>query len=92
MFFDQRVRLGFKGRRHETEVSFKRYVSYADQRKKKEMFYPQFKEIESIEDLRGRTEEYIRYYNEERIQERLMGMTPAAYQAMWPRLCPAVIQ
>ena len=56
------------------------------------MFYPQFKEIESIEDLRGRIEEYIRYYNEERIQERLMGMTPAAYQAMWPRLCPAVIQ
>ena len=59
---------------------------------KKEVFYPQFKEIESIEDLRGRIEEYIRYYNEERIQERLMGMTPAAYQAMWPRLCPAVIQ
>ena len=58
---------------------------------KKEMFYPQYKEIESIEDLRQRIEDYIEYYNEKRIQKGLMGLTPAHYASICLKLRPVVI-
>ncbi|WGS64658.1 IS3 family transposase [Marinitoga aeolica] len=45
---------------------------------KSEMFYD--KKFESLEDLKEKIEEYIRYYNEERLQKRLECMTPIEYR------------
>lgn len=58
---------------------------------KKEMFYPQYKEIKSIDDLRQRIEDYIEYYNEKRIQKGLMGLSPAHYASICLKLRPVVI-
>ena len=46
---------------------------------KAEMFYREYSNIESIDDLKRKIEEYISHYNERPIQVRLGGMTPAAY-------------
>jgi transposase InsO family protein len=45
---------------------------------KSEMFYD--KKFESLEDLKEKIEEYIRYYNKERLQKRLECMTPIEYR------------
>ena len=44
---------------------------------KNEMFYGHEYEFKSIEELQEGMEEYIRYYNEERIKVKLKGLTPA---------------
>jgi len=43
---------------------------------KNEMFYGHEYEFESLDDLQKEMENYIEYYNKERIQTRLNGMTP----------------
>ena len=43
---------------------------------KNEMFYGHEYEFESIEELKQSIDEYIEYYNRERIQVRLKGLTP----------------
>ena len=43
---------------------------------KNEMFYGHEFEFKTIEQLKGAIEEYINYYNTERIQTRLKGLTP----------------
>lgn len=45
-------------------------------RLKNEMFYGHEYEFETIEQLKKAIEEYIEYYNTERIQTRLKGLTP----------------
>lgn len=40
------------------------------------MFYGHEFEFKTIEQLKGGIEEYINYYNTERIQTRLKGLTP----------------
>ena len=45
-------------------------------RMKNEMFYGHEKEFNTITELKKSMEEYIRYYNEERIQMKLKGLTP----------------
>ena len=47
---------------------------------KTEMFYGQENEYETLEDLANAIEEYIDYYNNERIKDRLKGMTPIEYR------------
>ena len=51
---------------------------------KNEMFYGHEYEFTSLEDLQKSMEEYIHYYNNERIQTKLKGLTPcqARYQAL----------
>lgn len=51
---------------------------------KNEMFYGHEYEFDSLEHLQREMEEYINYYNTERIQARLKGLTPcqARYQAL----------
>ena len=44
---------------------------------KNEMFYGHEYEFKSLEELQETMEEYIRYYNEERIKVKLKGLTPA---------------
>ena len=44
---------------------------------KNEMFYGQEYGFKSLEELQEAMEEYIRYYNEERIKVKLKGLTPA---------------
>jgi len=43
---------------------------------KNEMFYGHEYEFETLEQLKEEMEEYIKYYNEERIKEKLKGLTP----------------
>lgn len=45
-------------------------------RMKNEMFYGHEKEFNTIIELKEAMEEYIRYYNEDRIQMKLKGLTP----------------
>lgn len=47
---------------------------------KTEMFYDQESEYATLEDLEIAIEEYIDYYNNERIKDRLKGMTPIEYR------------
>ena len=46
-------------------------------RMKNEMFYGQEYRFKTLEQLKEEMEEYIRYYNEERIKVKLKGLTPA---------------
>ena len=48
---------------------------------KTEMFYGQEYKYHNLQELTKAIEEYIRYYNEERIKERLKGLTPKEYRA-----------
>lgn len=43
---------------------------------KNEMFYGHEKEFHSLKELQKAMEEYINYYNKERIQVKLKGQTP----------------
>lgn len=43
---------------------------------KNEMFYGHEYEFHTLEELKCAMEEYIHYYNEERIQTKLKGLTP----------------
>ena len=43
---------------------------------KNEMFYGHEYELETLQQLKEAMEEYIRYYNEERIKVKLKGLTP----------------
>lgn len=43
---------------------------------KNEMFYGHEYEFETLQQLKEAMEEYIRYYNEERIKVKLKGLTP----------------
>lgn len=43
---------------------------------KNEMFYGHEFEFKTIKQLKGAIEEYINYYNTERIQTKLKGLTP----------------
>ena len=47
---------------------------------KTEMYYDQEKEYKTIDDLIKAIEEYIYYYNNDRIKERLKGLTPMEYR------------
>ena len=47
---------------------------------KSEMFYGQESKYKDIEELRIGIEEYIDYYNNRRIKEKLKGLTPAKYR------------
>ncbi len=49
-------------------------------RMKNEMFYGHEYEFETIEQLTKEIEEYIHYYNHERIQIKLKGLTPVQYR------------
>ena len=52
---------------------------------KNEMFYRQEYEFETLDQLKKAMEEYIKYYNEERIKVKLKGLTPL--QARNQTLC-----
>ena len=43
---------------------------------KNEMFYGHEYELETLQQLKEAMEEYIRYYNKERIKVKLKGLTP----------------
>ena len=45
---------------------------------KQEMFYGE--EFENYDDLKNRIEEYIKWYNEDRIKTKLNGMSPVMYR------------
>jgi len=45
---------------------------------KQEMFYGE--EFENYDDLKNRIEEYIKWYNEDRIKTKLNGMSPVMYK------------
>ena len=47
---------------------------------KNEMFYGEEATFETLDDLKAAMEEYIRYYNEERINEKRKGLTPSEYR------------
>lgn len=49
-------------------------------RMKNEMFYGHEYEFQSLDQLKLAMEEYIRYYNTERISEKLKGLTPVLYR------------
>lgn len=49
-------------------------------RMKNEMFYGHEYEFDSLEQLMDEIKEYIDYYNNERIQEKLKGLTPVQYR------------
>ena len=46
----------------------------------KEIFYGQENNYKNIKELRLVIEEYIDYYNNRRIKEKLKGLTPAKYR------------
>lgn len=46
---------------------------------KQEMYYGEA--LASYEELKQRIEQYITYYNNERIKQKLGGMSPVQYQA-----------
>ena len=48
---------------------------------KSEMFYDQEKNYKSLEELEKAIEEYIYYYNNKRIKEKLKGLTPTSYRS-----------
>ena len=43
---------------------------------KNEMFYGHEQEFKTLQELKGAMEEYIKYYNEEKIRVKLKGLTP----------------
>ncbi len=47
---------------------------------KNEMFYGYEYTFETLEDLKIAMEEYIEYYNTQRITEKLKGLTPVQYR------------
>ncbi|GFZ27651.1 hypothetical protein LCB40_15310 [Lactobacillus corticis] len=47
---------------------------------KTEMFYDQEYKYHNLQELREAIEEYIKYYNNERIKSRLKGLTPKEYR------------
>ena len=48
---------------------------------KSEMFYEQEEKYKTLEELREAIEDYIYYYNNKRIKEKLKGLTPASYRS-----------
>lgn len=48
---------------------------------KSEMFYGQEEKYKTLEELEKAIEEYINYYNNKRIKEKLKGLTPASYRS-----------
>ena len=44
------------------------------------MFYEQEKKYKTLEELKEAIEDYIYYYNNKRIKEKLKGLTPASYR------------
>lgn len=48
---------------------------------KNEMFYGHEYEFESLDQLKTEMHQYIKYYNEERIQVKLKGLTPVQYRS-----------
>lgn len=49
-------------------------------RMKNEMFYGHEYEFQSLEELKVAMEEYIEYYNTQRITVKLKGLTPVQYR------------
>ena len=47
---------------------------------KNEMFYGEEATFETLDDLKAAMEEYIRYYNEERISLKRKGLTPFQFR------------
>ncbi|WP_211260004.1 IS3 family transposase [Pseudostreptobacillus hongkongensis] len=47
---------------------------------KSEMFYEQEEKYKTLEELKEAIEDYIYYYNNKRIKEKLKGLTPASYR------------
>ena len=47
---------------------------------KNEMFYGHEEEFETIDDLRFAIENYIKWYNEDRINLKRKGLSPLAYR------------
>ena len=48
---------------------------------KSEIFYEQEEKYKTLEELKEAIEEYIYYYNNKRIKEKLKGLTPASYRS-----------
>ena len=48
---------------------------------KSEMFYEQEAKYKTLEELKEAIEDYIYYYNNKRIKEKLKGLTPASYRS-----------
>ena len=48
---------------------------------KSEMFYEQEEKYRTLEELKEAIEEYVYYYNNKRIKEKLKGLTPASYRS-----------
>ena len=48
---------------------------------KSEMFYEQEEKYGTLEELKETIEDYIYYYNNKRIKEKLKGLTPASYRS-----------
>ncbi|WP_222703010.1 IS3 family transposase [Fusobacterium animalis] len=48
---------------------------------KSEMFYEQEEKYKTLEELQEAIEDYIYYYNNKRIKEKLKGLTPASYRS-----------
>ena len=48
---------------------------------KSEMFYEQEEKYKTLEKLEKAIEEYIYYYNNKKIKEKLKGLTPASYRS-----------
>ena len=48
---------------------------------KSEMFYEQEEKYKTLEELKKAIEDYIYYYNNKRIKEKLKGLTPASYRS-----------
>ena len=56
-------------------------VYYSDvTHKKSNKFYPHKIEVKTIEDLKKAIEEYIKWYNEERINVKRKGLSPLEYR------------
>ena len=48
---------------------------------KSEMFYGQEATYRTLDELKEAIEDYIYYYNNKRIKEKLKGLTPASYRS-----------
>ena len=48
---------------------------------KSEMFYEQEEKYKTLEELKEAIKDYIYYYNNKRIKEKLKGLTPASYRS-----------
>ena len=47
---------------------------------KSEMFYGQEEKYRTLDELKEAIEDYIYYYNNKRIKEKLKGLTPASFR------------